>query len=69
MRCQFEKCKHKTNTITGHCKYCDKDFCGNHNMMELHSCEKLPEYIASHKEKFKESVMKQKCIADKIAQI
>ncbi len=68
-RCKFENCKRRVNVITGYCKYCDKNFCADHNMMELHACEKLEDYIASRKEKFKESVLKQKCVADKVAPI
>ena len=38
-------------------------------MMELHACEKFNDYIASSKEKFKESVLRQKCVADKVRPI
>jgi hypothetical protein len=68
-RCQHDKCKNRVNVITGYCKYCDKKFCSNHNMMELHACEKFNDYIASSKEKFKESVLRQKCVADKVTPI
>ena len=37
--------------------------------MEEHKCDKLEELIAARKEKFKESVMAQKCVASKIIQI
>ncbi len=66
MKCELEDCKHKANFIMGDCKYCSKKFCDRHYIMEIHNCVKLTDHIASRREKHKESIMNQKCIADKI---
>ena len=69
MKCQFDDCKRKINNLIGECKYCSKKFCNKHYIMESHNCAKLTDWIASKKEKFKESILNQKCIAAKIIHI
>lgn len=65
-RCEYDNCKRKINTLFDQCIYCKKNFCMKHNMMELHKCEKLDEYITNKKEKFKKSICAEKCTSSKI---
>lgn len=37
-RCDFDKCKTKTNLIGQDCNLCKKRFCFKHNLPEIHGC-------------------------------
>ena len=40
-RCFFKICNKKIHLISYECKYCNKKFCNNHILPEVHECEEI----------------------------
>lgn len=67
--CHFETCKKKIIMVTGLCKICSYEYCINHNMPELHNCNKFSQHLASIREKHQKYLLENKCVANKVEQI
>lgn len=70
MKCQISTCPKRTKLHgLGFCKYCSKEFCDLHWMMEDHNCENINTFINHKKRLIEKTLTESKCVSDKIESI
>lgn len=67
MKCQMNTCNKKTKLHgLGFCKYCSKEFCDLHWIMEDHKCENIDDFINQKKDLMKKTLTESKCVGNKV---
>lgn len=66
--CAKEGCSDKPVRIVGHCKFCEKDYCGKHRQVETHQCPNIDACRQQHFEKNSAKLMGEKTITSKFQQ-
>jgi len=64
--CNVDGCKGRPLLIVGDCKFCKKNFCGEHRLPETHSCTGLEDCRKQSFDKNKNKLANEKCVGQKV---
>lgn len=67
-KCSFDGCKKKVNVVTkvGHCKFCSKDYCSVHRLVEDHKCPEIKSCHQAAKDVNTNKLMSEQCVSIKL---
>jgi len=66
-KCALAECKKRGAIVVGDCKFCTKNYCPSHRLPETHNCDQIASCKTQHFESNKEKLLKEKCVARKVA--
>ncbi|ELR23289.1 ubiquitinfusion protein [Acanthamoeba castellanii str. Neff] len=65
-KCCFGECSKRAVLITGDCRHCQLQFCGNHRLPESHACQNMESCRQAAFDKNKNKLLSEKCTSQKI---
>jgi len=66
-KCTVPDCKKRSVMVVGDCRFCQRSFCSSHRLPEEHVCSEMASCKQQQFELNKEKLLKEKCVARKIA--
>jgi len=65
-KCALQECKRKA-AIIGGCRFCSQTFCAKHRLPEDHVCAAMADCKKQQFDQNKEKLLREKCVARKVA--